>query len=148
VAADEIDRTRLHDEVDRQLSEVRAASDGLAARAGLLIAAISAIALLLGPRIDPKRHPILLWFALAVFGVAAVCAAVTLMPWLQLGPELTSLVRWMEARKTKTRRLYTTKAGILEANLRRLLVMRIFFALQAFTTAGAVVLALVYTAWR
>jgi hypothetical protein len=90
----------------------------------------------------------LLSFSLATFGVAALCAAGALMPWLKLGPKPSSLAAWMEAKKRKTKRLYTTKFGVLEANLTRLLVMRLLFALQAVATAAAVVLALVYTAWR
>jgi len=144
------DDDRLHAELDRQLAEVRAACDGLATRSGLLVAAIAAVALLLGPRIEPSRHEILLVATLIVFGIATVAAAVTLMPWLKVGPETVSLVSWMSglASAATSSELYTSKAVILTANLRRLVVMRTFFAIQAITTISAAGLALWYAAWR
>ena len=144
------DDDRLHAELDRQLSEVRAACDGLATRSGLLLAAISAIALLLGPRIDPAHHLIVLVLALVAFGLAAVGAGVTLMPWLKLGPEFESLVRWQSAGATPTTssELYASKSSILDANRTRLVIMRVSFMAQAVATVVAIGVALVYTALR
>lgn len=144
------DDDRLHAELDRQLSEVRAACDGLATRSGLLLAAISAIALLLGPRIDPNRHFTLLLFALVAFGVAAVAAGVTLMPWTKIGPNMEALVRWHSAgaKPTSSAELYSSKSVILNANQIRLVVMRSAFMAQAVATVCAIALALSYTAWR
>jgi hypothetical protein len=144
------DDDRLHSELDRQLAEVRAACDGLATRSGLLVAAISAVALLLGPRVNPDRHLVLLVLTVVALGVATLAAAVTLMPWLRIGPAATSLTRWISvgSSATSSSELYLAKGVILEANLNRMLTMRIFFAIQAITTIAAVGLALGYTAWR
>jgi len=142
------DDDRLHAELDRQLAEVRAACDGLATRSGLLVAAIAAVAAVLAPRINPARHEILLVLTAVALGVATLTAAVTLMPWLKVGPDRTSLVLWMSGGASKSRELYISKAVILGANLNRLLVMRSSFALQAVTTICAVGLALWYTVWR
>lgn len=144
------DDDRLHAEVDRQLAEVRAACDGLATRSGLLVAAEAAVAALLAPRIDPARHEILLVLTIVALGVATLAAAVTLMPWLLVGPVPMSLASWMSAGSSAvtSSQLYTSKATILASNLNRLLVMRIFFAMQSVTTIAAVGLTLGYTAWR
>ena len=144
------DDDRLHAELDRQLAEVRAASDGLATRSGLLVAAISAIALLLGPRIDTARHLVLLVVTVIALGIAALTAAATLVPWLKVGPTATSLVRWMSVGSSAatSSELYTSKGTILEANLARLEMMRIFFVIQGIASMSAVGLALWYTAWR
>ena len=144
------DDDRLHAELDRQLAEVRAACDGIATRSGLLGAAIGAVAPLLGPRIDPKRHEILLVVTLLVLGVATVALAITLIPWLKVGPETLKLGNWMSkgSSETTSSEFYDAKNYILDGNLKRRLVMMIFFALQATATICSVGLALWYTAWR
>jgi hypothetical protein len=144
------DDDRLHAELDRQLAEVRAACDGLATRSGLLVAGEAAAVALLAPRINPAHHQALLVLTVAALGIATVSAVVTLMPWLLVGPVMTSLVRWMSAGSSAvtSSELFTSKATILASNLNRLLAMRIFFALQSVTTISAVGLALGYTAWR
>jgi hypothetical protein len=144
------DDDRLHAELDRQLAEVRAASDGVATRSGLLVAAISAAALLLGPRINPAHHQILLVVTSVVLGVATVCAVVTLVPWLKTGPDRGLLEKWMSrgASDKTSRKLYTSKATILGGNLERLGTMRIFFVIQGVATISGVGLALWYVASR
>lgn len=143
------DDDRLQAEVDRQLGEVRAACDGLATRSGLLIAAAAAVALILGPRVQVSHHETLLVLSLIGFGLAAITAAVTLMPWLKIGVLPVSLARWGNIGTAETSsQLYDGKVVILTANLNRLLAMRIFFAIQAITTIVAVGLALWYSAWK
>ena len=144
------DDDRLHAELDRQLAEVRAACDGLATRSGLLLAAVAAVAAIVAPRINPARHEILLVVTLIALGVATLSAAVTLMPWLKVGPASTSLVGWLSGGSsvTTSKLLYDSKVVILGGNLNRQLVMRIFFAIQALTTICAAGLALWYSAWR
>jgi hypothetical protein len=140
---------RLHAEVDRQLAETRAACDGLATRSGLLIAAVAAIAAILAPHIQVEHHETLLVLALIAFGIANVAAIVTMMPWLEIGPLATYLAAWGVSPSTETsRRLYDGKILSLMADSRRLLTMRIFFAIQAIATVVAAVLALWYTAWK
>ena len=158
------DDDRLHAELDRQLAEVRAACDGLATRSGLLVAAISAIALLLGPRIDPARHLVLLVVTSVVLGLAMVAAGVTLGPWLSMGPDRALLVEWADTAafeafqgsegstaqggRPRPSALYSAKVVILGGNLGRLAVMRWSFVSQAALTIVTVGLALGYTAWR
>jgi hypothetical protein len=143
------DDDRLHAEVDRQLGEVRAACDGLAARSGLLIAGAAAVAVILAPRVQAGHHEVLLALALVAFGVATIAAAVTLMPWLKIGALPTSLARWGGRATAETSsQLYDGKVVILMSNLGRLQAMRIFFAIQAITTIAAVGLALGYSAWK
>ncbi len=140
----------LYGEVDRQLAEVRAACDGLATRSGLLIAATSVAAAIVAPRIVTKVHQSFLVLMLVAFGLAAVSGAVTLMPWLKVGPRATSLAAWLASRPTPVNSalLYDSKIDILGANLSRLLVMRVFFVIQAVMTITAAGLALSYSAWK
>jgi hypothetical protein len=140
----------LHAELDRQLSEVRAACDGLATRSGVLLAAIAAVAAVFAPRIDPARHEILLVLTAVTLGIATVASIVTLMLWLKIGPLTMSLTSWMSAgpKPTTSSQLYDSKAIILTANMNRLLTMRILFAVQAIATGCGVGLALTYTALR
>jgi hypothetical protein len=140
----------LHAELDRQLSEVRAACDGLATRAGLLVAALAAVAAVFAPRIDPHRYQILLVFTVAALGIATLTAIVTLVPWLKPGPERTLLASWMSggASARTSALLYDAKLLVLGSNLDRWLKMRTYFGVQGIATAIAVALALVYTALR
>lgn len=145
VEADEL----LHAELDRQLAEVRTACDGLATRSGLLVAAIAAVAAVFAPRIDPARHEILLICTAIVLGIATLAGAVTLMPWMKIGPATTVLQDWIRSASPDTSsQLYLSKNTILDANQGRLLAMRIFFSIQAIATIVAVGLALWYTASR
>lgn len=141
---------RLHAEVDRQLAEVRAACDGLATRAGLLIAAAGVVAAILAPRIVAGHHQVLLVLTLVAFGGSVVAGALTLMPWLKVGPLTTSLASSMSSGPSSrtSSMLYDEKIVILTSNLNRMLVMRIFFAFQAVATAAAAGLALGYSAWK
>jgi hypothetical protein len=140
----------LRAEVDRQLAEVRAGCDGLATRAGILVAADSLAAAIVAPRVQADLHQSLLVLMLVAFGLSVVAGAVTLAPWLKVGPIATSLAGWLGAVATPTTSalLYDSKLAILMANLSRLLTMRIFFAIQALTTIIAVGLALSYAAWK
>ena len=144
------DDDRLHAELDRQLAEVRAACDGLATRSGLLVAAIAAVAAVFAPRVNPAHHEILLVLTAVTLGIATLAGAVMLMPWLKIGPLAMSLTSWMSAGSSgkTSSALYDGKAVILVANSNRLLVMRVFFSVQAIATVCAVGLALVYTALR
>ncbi len=144
------DDDRLHAELDRQLAEVRAACDGLATRSGLLVAAVAAVAAVFAPRIKPAHHEILLVLTAVALGIATLAAIVTLMPWMRMGPERTSLASWMSGGSSPrtSSLLYDSKIVLLGGNLNRLLVMRVFFAVQAIATSFAVGLALTYTALR
>ena len=144
------DDERLHAELDRQLAEVRAACDGLATRSGLLVAAISAAALILGPRVDPAHHENLLVVTAIALFVAAVCAVVTLVPGLKAGPDRGLLEKWMSggASGKTSKKLYTSKVSILGGNLERLNTMRNYFAVQGIATVIGVGLALCYAALR
>jgi hypothetical protein len=147
VAADADDR--LHAELDRQLAEVRTACDGLATRSGLLFAAIAVAGAVLAPRINPAHHEILLVCTAILLGLATLAGAVTLMPWLKIGPVTTVLQDWIRsASPDVSSQLYLSKNTILDANQGRLLAMRIFFSIQAIATIVAVGLALWYTASR
>lgn len=140
---------RLYAELDRQLAEVRASCDGLASRSGLLVAAIAAVAAIVAPRISSAHHVPLLILTLVAMFIATVAGAVTLMPWLKIGPVATSLAAWIVSPSgVASRQLYDSKAVILSANLNRLLVMRVFFAIQAIFTVCAAGLALWYSAWK
>jgi len=139
----------LHSELDRQLAEVRTACDGVATRAGLLFAAVAAVAAVLAPRINPSHHEILLVCTAIMLGIATLAGAVTLMPWLKIGPVTTVLQDWSRTPSQNTSsQLYLSKNTILDANQGRLLAMRIFFSVQAVATIVAVGLALWYTATR
>jgi hypothetical protein len=143
------DDERLFAELDRQLAEVRTACDGLATRSGLLVAAIAAATAVLAPRIDPARHEPLLVLTATALGIAAVTATATLMPSLKIGPVTAALQSWISRSSTATSSdLYLAKNVILDANQKRLLIMRIFFTIQAIATIFAVGLALAYAAWR
>jgi hypothetical protein len=114
------------------------------------VAAIAAVTAVLATRINPALHWILLVLTAVALGLATVAAAATLSPSLKVGPVITSLASWMSrgSSATTSSELYTSKATILEANLKRLLVIRIFFAIQAVMSIFAVGLALGYIAWR
>ncbi len=143
------DEDRLHVELDRQLSEVRASCDGLATRSGLLVAALAAVAAILAPRIHPAHHLPLLILTLVALFIATVAGAVTLMPWLKVGPGATSLAGWIERPAARTTRLvFDGKLTALDANLTRLLVMRCSFVVQAIFSLVAAGLSLWYSAWK
>jgi hypothetical protein len=141
---------RLHAEIDRQLAEVRAACDGLATRAGLLIAATGVGAAIIAARISAGHHEVLLVFTLAALGVATFSGAAALMPSLRIGPLVSSLQRWMSGGSSSmtSSELYDSKLVILTSNVDRVRVMRVLLGIQAITTITAVGLALGYTAWR
>jgi hypothetical protein len=102
----------------------------------------------LAPRINPAHHATLLVLSAIALGLATIAAIVALMPWLKIGPATTSLAGWMSGGGTTTtsKVLYDSKAIILGSNQNRLLVMRVFFAIQAIATGLAVGLALSYIA--
>jgi hypothetical protein len=136
---------RLHAEVDRQLGEVRSACDGLATRAGLLITATGIGAAIVAARIDKLRHGLAptLW----ALGVATVLGIVVLSPWLKAGPVATRLQAWMSGgtSATTSNQLYDAKVALLEANLQRWTVMRVFFSLQILATLAVTAIALRYS---
>jgi hypothetical protein len=138
----------LFTELDRQLSEVRTACDGLATRSGLLVAAIAAVAAVLAPRINPAHHEILLVLTCVALGIAVLAGSATLMPWLQIGPVPVELQGWIGAPESTSEKLYLSKNIVLDANQDRLTRMRVLFSIQAIATIVAVGLALSYTAWR
>jgi hypothetical protein len=143
------DEEHLHAELDRQLAEVRASCDGLATRSGLLVAATAAVTAVLGPRIDPARHVILLVLTAVALAIAIVTAVITLMPQLKEGPERIKLAGWIKKPSAETsQQLYDAKLIILSGNQDYLIKMRTLFATQAVATVCAAGLALGYTAWR
>lgn len=140
MATDHIDR--LFSEVDRQLGEVRAAADGVATRAGLLISAAAVAATLLGARLPSLKGPLAI-AALIVLGVATLIGGTVLTPTLKPGPMPTALSAWFGEDPQRTlKELYGAKVLALEGNLRRLLVMRVLFYTQGVTVSVAIGLAI------
>jgi hypothetical protein len=143
------DLTAILDEIDRQLLEVRAAADGLATKAGLLIAAAGVAAAVLAPAIHPGDNGLLLDLTVLALAASLLAGVTAVMPWLQLGPRAAWLI---DALVTPTQRttdlLNDSKAVILVANHVRLRTMRRAFTLQAFATAMAAALALSYAAGK
>jgi hypothetical protein len=144
-----IDLFALHGEIDRQLADVRAACDGLATRSGLLIAASGVAAAVFAPRVQVGHHQSLLVVTLLIFAIATLSGGIILVPWLQVGPRPTSLAGWVVVPTQATSAaLYDTKLTVLDGNLGRMQLMRIFLVIQAVTTLSAVGLALWYSAWK
>lgn len=139
---------RLFSEVDRQLAEVRATADGVATRAGLLISGSAVAAALLGPRL-PSLTGGLAIAALIVLGVATLIGGAVLTPALKPGPMPSTLRGWLgEEPKHTLKELYGAKVIALEANLRRLLVMRVLFYSQGVAVSVAIGLAITAAAGR
>lgn len=141
-----IHEDRLHAEVDRQLDEIRAGCDSLAMRAGLLITAAGVGAAIIAARIDKLGAGLVP--ALWALGVATVAGALTLSPWLKLGPVAISLQAWKSggASSRTSNLLYDAKVALLWANSQRLIAMRALFALQTVATVVAIGVALWYSA--
>jgi hypothetical protein len=139
---------RLHVEMDRQLNELRSACDGLATRSGLLITATGLGAAIVASRINEVRHGLdpTLW----TLGVATVLGAVVLSPWLKMGPVATRLQAWMSggASATTSSQLFDAKVVLLEANIQRWTVMRVFFCMQVIAAVTAMAVALWYAAGK
>lgn len=139
---------RLHAEVDRQLSEIRAACDGIMVRSGLLISATGVGAAIVAARIGHVKAGLLgvLW----ALGIATVLGVVTMAPWLAIGPQPTYLQAWKSSGPSarSSSLLYDAKIVLLTANTNRLLVMRTFFAFQALAAVVAVGIALWYAAGK
>jgi hypothetical protein len=163
-------KERLDAEIDRQLAEVRAACDGFATRAGLLIAATgigaSAFATRIG-KVHSGHFLVPTFTALAVAALAGVC---TVIPWLRIGVVTGDLTVWADAPpeaalplsaaavadpplpaaavtdprapRTIDGLLRDAKIGILGANLWRKRTMHALLAIQAIATMVAVGLAL------
>lgn len=143
------DADLLYAEVDRQLSEVRAAADGVATRSGLLVGAAGVAGAVFAPRIQAGHHQSLLVVTLTAFAVTILAGAIALMPWLKTGPRPIWLAAWIVRPSARTSaELNDDKIAILDSNLRRLQTIRTFFAIQAATTLVAVGLALWYSAWK
>jgi hypothetical protein len=84
-----------------------------------------------------------------IFAFATVTGAAALMPWLKIGSPPSALSGLLRApESTIATALGGVKIALLESNLARLLLMRIFFTIQAVMTLIAVGLALAYSAWR
>jgi hypothetical protein len=139
----------LYDELNRQLAEARATADGLATRSGLLLAADGIGGAILAPSIHAGQHQSLLVLTLAAFAVAVIAGGLSLMPALKIGPRQTFLARAIvQPTPTTSSVLYDSKLGILDSNLRRVLVMQVFLGTQAATTLISLALALIYVAWK
>ncbi len=139
---------RLFMEVDRQLAEVRAAADGLATRAGLLISASALAAGLLGTRLPMLKTGLAIG-ALIALGIATLIGGTVLTPGLRLGPTLGSLSGWFgEAPAPTIKALYAAKILALEGNLKRLVVMRVLVCTQGLAVTAAIVLAIVAASGR
>ena len=141
------DDDRLHDEVDRQLGEIRSDCDGLAARAGVLLTATGILASIVAARFDkvPKLRPTLAG-ALLALGIALTLGILTVVPWLRIAPRASFLQRWMSVGSSSrtSSLLYDAKVALLAGGAMRLLVMRTFFVLQAIATIVSIVLGLSY----
>jgi hypothetical protein len=133
---------RLFSEVDRQLAEVRAAADGVATRAGLLITGSAVVATLLAARLPSVKGGLAIT-ALIMLGIATLIGGTVLVPALTLGPEATALSTWFSDEPERTlREVYAAKILALVGNLRRLLVMRVLFYTQGVAVGAAVVLSI------
>lgn len=134
---------RLFTEIDRQLTEVRATADGIATRAGLLISATALGAGLLGSRLA-TLHSGLAELALVLLAAATVAGGAVLVPALKLGPTPTTLQSWLgEEAKPTIRTLYAAKTLALEANMQRLVVMRLLLYGQGVAVIAAIALVVV-----
>jgi hypothetical protein len=110
---------------------------------------MAAVAAVFAARIDLKHHWDLLLATAIVLGVATLAGASVLMPWLKTGPVTEPLQDWINTASARTSsQLYLAKNVILGANLRRVVVMRTLFTIQAIVTIVAIGLALWYTASR
>jgi hypothetical protein len=136
-------KDRLFAEVERQLAEVRATADGLATRAGVLLTGTALAAGLLAARLATLRSGLIVG-AMIALGVATLAGGTVLVPYLKLGSTAATLRGWFDEPATPTiKALYVAKVGALEANLRRLTVMRVFFYTQGVAVVVAIVLTIV-----
>lgn len=138
---------RVFAEVDRQLEHVRAQTEAVATRSGLLVATTAVAAAVLAARIQTGKFDV--GNALWALGVAAVLGIFTLIPYLRIGPDVVHLTTWGAASSgttaTATTELYQAKLIALGANRTRLVVMTCAFYLQCLAVIVAVVLALTST---
>lgn len=117
-------------ELDRQLGEQRANAEGLATRAGLLIAATAALVGLAAS--TPPAQPTTVGYLL--IGLAAVLGMVVFwMARLGTGPSPSAL-----AQERDESRLATSKLILLEANSRVLERTQVIFTLQVLSTVAGV----------
>ena len=74
-----------------------------------------------------------------MLAVATAVGAIVLVPMLKLGPEVSALSAWANHSSAPTIEiLYASKVAALEANLKRLTVMRVAFYAQSAMVAVAV----------
>jgi hypothetical protein len=137
---------RLFSEVDRQLAEVRAFADGVATRAGLLVSASALTAGLLGSQLATIKDEWPAIAALVALGGATLFGIFVFAPGLTAGPAAAALGNWAgrtaSAGAAATNELYSAKLIALEANRRRLTIMRVLFYLQSMAVVISVIFAL------
>jgi hypothetical protein len=161
---------RIYAEIDRQLAEVRAACDGFATRAGLLIAATGIGASIFGARIGKAHSGHLLLPAFIALAVAALSGICTVIPWLKIGVVTSELEAWALPSQSGApllpvaaahvpplpaaavidppvphpagQFLHDVKVVILNGNLWRKRAMHALLTIQAIATSAAVGLAL------
>jgi len=140
---------RLLAETDRQLEELRAACDGLATRAGLLITVVGIGATIVVARIDKSTHRTLLVLTLLAFGLAAGYGIFALVPGLKSGPSPVDQATWWDLQPPNSADLlHDSKLSLIWANIERWQAMRTLLGFQTGFTVVAIVLALVYAGWR
>jgi len=132
-------------EVDRQLAEVRAACNDIAARSGILLSATGVGAALIASRIDHLKHGVV--SAMWALGLASVLGLATLISALVTGPRPTDLMGWATGPAVASvSALWGAKVTTLEANRDRLLIMTWGLRLQSVAVLVATALALTFTA--
>lgn len=139
---------RMFAEVDRQLEAVRAQSEGIATRAGLLLSATALGAALVGALVKEMKPGVIV--ALAVLGLASILGVAVVVPQLAQGPvhaELTSLLG-LPNEDVANERLLFAKMLKLEGDKGRLGLMTGLFIAQAVIAVLSIVLAVVFVAVR
>jgi hypothetical protein len=130
---------RMFAEVDRQLAEVRATANDVAARSGLLLTASGVSAAITVARFDKLKHgPVA---ALMPLVVALLLGVFTLVPGLATGPSITELDDWMKGRGVPSvGKLYESKVLALRLNRARVKAMVVVFGFQALAVMTALVI--------
>lgn len=138
---------RLFVEVDRRLSELRAESDALAARAGILLSTSAVVAALLAvriPSLPADRSSVLAILTGVALALSVATRALALAPRLTRGPTALELLRLVnEPSADAIPALYLAKLTIVTANEDRLSRMAVLLYLQGGILVMALALAMV-----
>lgn len=140
---------RLFSELDRQLTEARAAADGVATRAGFLTSASALAAGLVGSRLSSIAHSGWTVATLVAFGLAALFGIVAVAPLTLVGMKASVLTAWIGSvgaaanPESTVKDIFDKKVVILEKNITILNIIRTMYYSQSVTVVVAIVLAVV-----